>query len=262
MLVVSEHDGVTVIKTGTHMGGEVPYWTYCYRYGTLLFDAGCPNAGAEIQEYAAHHAPIEAVLITHFHEDHVGGAAALQEMMEVFAPAASLDLLANPPDIPAYRKIVWGQPLPVRAEPLETRRCWGDREVETIVTPGHSFDHVSYLVDGRLFAGDLVISPGQVVCMREEKLQDTMASLARILERDFQWVFSGVGVVDRGHVGAYLDYLKEIAEKVKKLRDQGLGLSEMAAVIFPNPPPKVLLMESISGKEWSRENFLRSLLAG
>ncbi|MCX7636020.1 MAG: hypothetical protein N2Z74_09805, partial [Syntrophales bacterium] len=76
MLMFSEHDGVTVIKCGTEVGGEVPYWTYCYRYGGLLFDAGCPHTAVELQAFVRE-AHLRALLITHYHEDLGGGASAL-----------------------------------------------------------------------------------------------------------------------------------------------------------------------------------------
>ena len=33
----------------------------------------------------------------------------------------SLEILRNPPKIPKYRQIVWGQPKPVHAKPLKNR---------------------------------------------------------------------------------------------------------------------------------------------
>jgi len=68
----------------------------------------------------------------------------------VYASRESLEILKNPPKIPEYRQIVWGQPKPVHAKPLKNRMEFEDVTVEVIETPGHSFDHVSFLIDEKL----------------------------------------------------------------------------------------------------------------
>jgi len=52
-------------------------------------------------------------------EDHCGGAHVFKQ--PVFTPRQSLEILRNPPKIPKYRQIVWGQPKPVHAKPLKNR---------------------------------------------------------------------------------------------------------------------------------------------
>jgi len=52
-------------------------------------------------------------------EDHCGGAHVSKQ--PVFTPRQSLEILRNPPKIPKYRQIVWGQPKPVHAKPLKNR---------------------------------------------------------------------------------------------------------------------------------------------
>ncbi len=234
------------------MHGQVLAWTHFYKLNNLLFDCGCPNVADEVAKAVGE---VRKILITHYHEDHVGAAALLRA--EKYAPDKSLDLLKKPPDIPAYRKVVWGQPLPLDANPVSELR---DRDIEVIETPGHSFDHVSYLVDDKLFCGDLVINTKQMVTMREEDCLQTIESLKRVLMYDFKYAFTGVGVSSRDGVEAYLDYLIGLKRRAEELYREGKGVEEIVEALFPSPPPRVLFIERVSEKEWARENMVRSLL--
>ena len=244
-------------RCGSLVGGKVLAWTRFYRLGSVLFDAGCANTAGEIAEAVGR---LRAVLITHHHEDHVGAARLLSRYAEVYAPAKSLGLLANPPRIPEYRRLVWGQPEPVEAKPLTGELTVGGLRVRVIETPGHSFDHVSFLVDEYLFCGDLVLPPRQMVAMRGEDLVETMRSLERILRYRFEYALGGTGIYAREDVKAYLEYLRGVRERALELHEQGLSPEEIVEKLFPSPPARILLMEEFSGGEWSRVNFVKSLL--
>lgn len=250
-------DGVLACRCGSLVGGRVLAWASFYRLGSMLFDAGCANTAGEIAEAVGR---VEAVLITHHHEDHVGAARLLSRYAEVYAPVESLGLLANPPRIPGYRRLVWGQPEPVDAKPLTGELTVGGLRVEVIETPGHSFDHVSFLVDEYLFCGDLVLPPRQMVAMRGENLVETMGSLERILGYRFEYALGGTGIYTRDDVKAYLEYLRGMRERALELYERGLSPEEIVEKLFPSPPARILLMEEFSGGEWSRVNFIKSLL--
>ncbi|MEX0372193.1 hydroxyacylglutathione hydrolase [Spiribacter roseus] len=88
---------------------------------------------------------LSAILITHHHGDHVAGIAGLRDdAIPVYGPADS--------DIPHL------------TQPLKH----GDRitpgglgvEFEVIAVPGHTLDHIAYLGDGSLFAGDALFAGG------------------------------------------------------------------------------------------------------
>ncbi len=253
----SSFKDVEVCRCGTLVGGRVLYWANFYRIGDLLIDAGCPNAASEVVEAVGR---VGAVLITHHHEDHVGAAPLLSSSARVYAPSKALGLLSNPPRIPEYRRIVWGQPSPFQASPLPGELRLGGLEVRVLETPGHSFDHVCFLVGEYLFSGDLVLPPRQMVAMRGEDYSETIRSLERTLRLDFEYALGGVGIYTKAEVEEYLNYLKRLRSRAAELYSQGMGVEEIVAELFPNPPSRVLLMEEFSRGEWSRANFVRSLL--
>jgi len=258
MVKVEEVDNVLTIKCGNEINGRVLYWTTLYYYKNLVIDTGCPHTAHEIKDFFRNKT-VEAILITHYHEDHCGGAYVFKQ--PVYAPRRSLEILRNPPKIPKYRQIVWGQPKSVHAKLLKNRMEFEDVTVEVIETPGHSFDHVSFLIDEKLFSGDLVMTSRQMVCMKEENYIATINSLKKILKLKFDKAYGGTLILTREKVEEYLNYLLELKERAEELYSEGKTIKEIVNILFPNVPRMVYLMETFSGLEWSRENFIKSLLA-
>ena len=256
MLEVTRHNDVTVLRSGREVSGKVPYWVNFYYYGNVIFDTGCFWSKEEVRDFFRRR-KVEGVLITHHHEDHIGAASIFRK---VFAPEKSLTLLKNPRKIPEYRQVVWGQPEPANAEPLEDRMCFGDMDVVVIDTPGHDFDHVCFLVDEKLFSGDLVVSTNQIVCMRQENLIEIIESLKKVLKFKFEFAYGGPRVASREEVEEYLTYLTDLRKRAEELYAEEKDIEEIVNVLFPNPSKKALMMEFVSGGEWSRENFVQSLL--
>ena len=259
MLISEVHGDVEVVKVGYEVKGRVLYWVYLYYYKGILFDTGCPHTAQEVFDYFKDR-EIKAVLITHYHEDHIGAAKLFGEITDVYAPPESLKILRNPPEIPEYRKIGWGQPEGFEAKPVSDTMKFDDVTIKVIKTPGHSFDLVSYLTDKKLFCGDLIISTSQMVCMREEDLIKTIESIEKVLKEDFDYAYTGVGVSTRKEAEDYYRYLKNLKEKAEKLYSEGKSIEELANAVFPNPRQMPILMEFVSEKEWARENMVRSLL--
>jgi len=258
VIIRSLINSVEVFKCGTEVEGRVLYWTHFYRYRDVVFDCGCPNIAREVTDALKNS---KVLLITHYHEDHVGAAPLLRGGgTEVFASEKTIPLLQTPPRIPQYRRVVWGQPEPVKAEPLDKFMSFSKVDVEVIETPGHTFDHVSFLADGLLFSGDLAISDKQAVWMREEEVNVTIKSLENVLKKDFEMAFGGPGPMSRLEVEAYLTYLKNLKEQVGEMYREGLSVSEIVERIFPKPPQVALIMEFVSEKEWARENMVKSIL--
>jgi len=251
------------VNVGKEYNGEPYYWTTFYYYKGLIIDTGCPHTADESAKFIDEmKLNVKAVLLTHYHEDHSGGAYLFKDKfnVEVFAPEKSLEILASPPEIPVYRQIVWGQPKPVKTIPFKKDMTIENLAIKIVETPGHSFDHVSILIGREFFIGDLVTNPNPIIIMKEENSIDVISSIKKILKFEFDKAYSGHGVWDRSEVKNALENTLKLKEEVETLWLKGLSIDQIVEQIFPNPPKKVIQMEKVSGGEWSRKNLVEALL--
>jgi glyoxylase-like metal-dependent hydrolase (beta-lactamase superfamily II) len=251
------------ISVSTEYDRKPLYWTSFYYYKGLIVDTGCRHTAEEAANFIENmKLDVKAVLLTHYHEDHSGGAHLFKERFdaEVFAPRSSLEILSKPPEVPAYRQMVWGQPKPVAASPLKGKTEFDGVTVVTFETPGHSLDHASFLMNNLMFIGDLVTNPAPIITMREEDSLRLIDSLKTVVDLDFEMAYGGHGVWDKSGIRETLSNLVELQQKIQMLSRGGLNVEEILGEVFLSTPKRVLLMEEMSGGEWSRRNLVESLL--
>jgi len=251
------------VSVGKEYNGEPYYWTTFYYYKGLVIDAGCPHTAEEAAKFIEDmKLDVKAVFLTHHHEDHCGGAPIFRERfgVEVFAPKKSLEILAKPPEIPVYRRVVWGQPKSVKATPLKEIAEVGGLTIKTFDTPGHSFDSISFHVEDCLFIGDLVTNPKPVIMIRDENLTETVNSIRKVVGLDFEKAYGGHGIWDKYALLRFLDNIFALKTSVEALWRKGLSVKQIVERLFSKVPKKVLQMESVSQGECSRENLVKALL--
>lgn len=141
----------------------------------LLVDPGSPypdqqailDAALEREEVAGR--PLGAVLLTHHHGDHVGGAAAAAARWEVPIAAHANTAQRLRGRIEVTRELRDG-------ESIEGVTC--------VFTPGHADGHLVFEMSGTQIAGDMVAGLGTILIdPNEGDMADYLASLARMLER-------------------------------------------------------------------------------
>ena len=176
---------------------------------------------------------LEAVLVTHGHQDHVGG---VEQMRRIF-PEARVRKMPRP-----------------AAEPLGAFEPLQDGEkvmangfaIQAIFTPGHAVDHLCfYLEDERiLFSGDLILGTGTtVIPVDVGDMTAYLASLRRLLELDIREIHPGHGpVIDRPreYILAYIRHREMREEQILALLKQGVrDVSTMVKRIYADVPQAV-----------------------
>jgi hydroxyacylglutathione hydrolase len=153
---------------------------------------------------------IRQIVITHYHADHAGGAAAMKR-------ATGARLLASSEAAPTIRiadadqiGLNWAKsfgfyPADYEWEPAEVDREFrdgeripiGNLELEAIATPGHCMGHYCLRLRGRdrtyLFSSDCVFWGGAIILQNvpDSNLQQYAASCNRLAELEFDALLPG-----------------------------------------------------------------------
>ena len=233
---------------------------YAFTVGDTLIDSGPPATAKELAKWVSSQ-PIRHLYLTHYHEDHAGGAPALN--LPTYAPHASLAQLANPEVIQFHRKFAWAQPSPVQAIGFAPGDClptqYGDLSV--IATPGHSADHVSFLLAERgwLFGGDVFVHPYIKYLRWEENPYETLRSLYRLLTYDFDTLFCGhAGIVTdaKAALRRKISYLESLRDHSLSLHQQGWTVNRISNHLLGREG----LLTYISRNDLSKQNFINAWL--
>jgi glyoxylase-like metal-dependent hydrolase (beta-lactamase superfamily II) len=221
--------------------GKELYPAACYLVGGLLVDTGIAHLRMDLVSFLEGK-PLEAIVNTHAHEDHMGANAVLQRMrgLTIYAHPEAIPVIACPGMLRLlpYQKIYFGLPAPARAEPIgETLEASGCR-FRVHPAPGHSPDHVVLHEEERgwLFCGDAFIAGQDRVFRGSYDLAGILVTLRRIADLAPETMFTGMGgVVKRpaAKVRRKIAYLEESSERASELSRSGLGENEIARRMFP-----------------------------
>ena len=193
---------------------------------SIVIDPGPDDAGHR-EEILREAGRVVAILLTHQHEDHAPGAAALAEATG--SPAY------------AFRPKGVGE----RLHDGRTVRA-GGVAVTTVHTPGHSRDHVAFFVEqtGALFTGDAVLGRGtSVIDPPEGDLATYLRSLRRMRELRPKTIYPGHGPVVFDAAGKLEEYAAHRAEReeqvVAGLAEGPRTIDELVTEIYAAYPEEV-----------------------
>lgn len=169
--------------------------------GLTLVDTGHPRSGTaivhELETAGFHLKDIEQIVITHYHNDHCGGAAAVLEKRRV-------KVLAHPRDIPQLKGApVVGWTLARRVAEVANRLWFPYRPLETIVpldpphplrplpywqvlhTPGHTAGSISLYQPSEqvLLCGDALTNRGGRLRLSNSLFNDDQGEAIRTVEK-------------------------------------------------------------------------------
>ncbi|MEK0286688.1 MBL fold metallo-hydrolase [Caldifermentibacillus hisashii] len=235
---------------------------HCFFIDGVLIDTGAQSLQRFFTPFFQQ-LDIEKVVITHFHEDHTGCAAYLQEKFQI--PIFMNDLMINyctkKADYPMYRQVFWGRRKPFRAEAIGKTFQSANASWTVINTPGHAIDHLAFLNEatGQLFTGDLYCQEKTKVVLREENILEIIASLKRVLTYDFEEVFCNhAGFLKNGRkaLERKLDYLLDLEGNIVKLYREGNTPEEIKDLLFPKKYP----ITFFSSGEWDSIHIVNSII--
>lgn len=264
MLQTYHHGPVTAYRASRSVFGRPIRWAYAYLVDGLLIDTGPPATARELV-VALRGQHVTQVVNTHQHEDHFGASALLARAYGVvpLAPPMVVPLLAAPPQIEFYRRMVWGQPEPVLARAVEDNHIrTAHHDFRLIHTPGHSFDHhvIFEPARGWLFSADLYLAERARYLRAGEDLGRLMASLrlAVGLAPDILYcAHAGVVTDATAALERKLAYWDDIIGAAHALRAQGWRAERIRdEVLGPEGT-----MTRISRGHFSKLNLVRAALA-
>jgi glyoxylase-like metal-dependent hydrolase (beta-lactamase superfamily II) len=218
----------TLEGTNTWVVGERP---------AVVIDPG-PDDSGHILAVLDEAEPVAAILLTHRHPDHAPGAARLAE-------AAGAPVHAFRPEA--------GEPPLADGDVVDANGV----HLRVIHTPGHTPDHVCYLLEGegKVFTGDTVLGRGtSVIDPPDGDMAAYVRSLERLRSLDPQTIYPGHGPViftPRGLLDFYLRHRRDRERQVLDGLEKG-----------PQTPEE--LVPSIYAEEVSPDLFpaaARSVLA-
>lgn len=235
---------------------------FVYLVDGMLIDTGAEKLQKELEVFFTDHS-FDQVVLTHHHEDHTGNAAWLQQHVEVpfFLHPLGMPIIEDDGEYPEYRKITWGNRRAFNALPLGERVRSRTLEWQVIHTPGHADDHVALFHEesGRLFTGDLFVSPKTRVMMKTESVPLIMASLRKLLALPFTSVFcSHAGFLENGRalLEQKLNHLENLQQTIIDRYKKGQTPSEINQQLFQKTYPII----KFSNREWDTIHIVTSVV--
>ena len=236
---------------------------FVYLVDGMLIDTGAEKLQEELIGFF-NELTFDQVVLTHHHEDHTGNAAWLQQNREIpfFIHPLGLEITKDDGDYPNYRKITWGNRSAFDAQPLGEHVRSRTLDWEVIHTPGHADDHVALFHEesGRLFTGDLFVSPKTRVMMKTESVALIAASLRKLLALPFTSVFcSHAGFLENGRalLEQKLEHLETLQQTIIELYEKGLAPSDINQQLFQKTYPII----EFSKREWDTIHIITSVVS-
>lgn len=230
--------------TAPNPGPKTLDGTNCYLVGgsaQILIDCG-PDLPDYLDALSQHvSGRLSAVLLTHGHPDHAGGAAYLAKALDV-------PFWMSPLVEPAVRERI---PIARGIAPRQEFHA-GDRILRAIATPGHSRDHLCFLLepDRILFSGDTILGRGtSLVALPEGNMSEYMATLAALREMEISCIAPGHGPMvenPRRKIDQYIEHRTERERELLASMQPPATADELVERVYKARTPELRQLARLS----------------
>lgn len=249
MIHVEQFGPVLAIRMARSFLGRPLWWTAAYWVDGLLVDTGPRYTARELVQ-VLRSLEVEQVVITHGHEEQIGGLAELRRHFpeaRIYASMRTLPYIEEPARIKMqfYRRLLWGTPngfsdvltLDAADNVIKTRNYL----FRVVETPGHSPDHITLFepVQRWVFSGDAFIYGRDETWTPEADLFGVLSSLRTLDSLHPERLFAATGRVSRTprpELHEKIGNLVRLAREVARLDAEGLSAATIVTRLFGQEP--------------------------
>jgi len=258
MLQSIAHDDVTELRFTTWHSRSMGFQVSAFVARGVLIDSGFPDCAGDLARSVAT-GPLDGCVLTHSHEDHAGGAAALARAgVPLWMDARTAERVRAPKPIGLYRRYTWGSPSPLGScVPFALPAPF-----ECIPTPGHSDDHhvVWDTGTGTVFGGDLFIGVKVRISHQTETPRALVQSLRCVLALQPARYFDahkGLLAAPASALAAKADWLEKTIESIDALVADGLDDATIAGRVLGRD----WWNRTFTGGDYTMTNFVHCVRA-
>lgn len=204
---------------------------------------------------------VNQVVLTHYHQDHIGMSAwlARDKQAKIYAHELSKNYFLKKDDLPFFLKPIARRIFNFNYQVIPEEIKTKNHRFIPIHTPGHTRDHIALYEANKkwLFTGDLYITAYPIVANEAESIADYIKSLKKLMTYDFETVFcahEGIVLNAREKIQEKITYLEWMRQRVRSFHLEGYSDEEIVKLLFP----RRARLEKMSLGFFSRKKFVQS----